>query len=350
MTPVLSVVASGMVTAVGFNAPATLAALSAGISGVAEVPWLDRGSGKALRGAKVPLPQWWEGLGKLADLVAPAIHECLQAAAPEAPQNVPILLGLAEADRPGRVESLTEELLAEIEFRLALTRHRDSRVYPHGQVGCAIALQDALQIIESGHANACVVAGVDSFLHQPTLNAYIKRRRLMTASNSNGFFPGEAGCAVLVALAHSTPRDELRLVGVGRGFEPATINGSDPLRAVGLTQATRQALDGAGIGLQDVALRITDLSGEHYKFKEALFVLGRLDRGVREGTLDLWHPIEYLGEIGAAILPCILGWALHAQQFGYAPGPLTLCHVGSDDGQRAAIIAAPRIVGEPRDG
>jgi 3-oxoacyl-[acyl-carrier-protein] synthase-1 len=335
-----------MVTALGFNAPATLAALGAGVTGIAQVPWLDSESGKPLRGAKVALPQWWEGLGKLADLAAPAINECLQAAAPESADNVPILLGVAEADRPGRTEALTERLLGEIELRLSLGRHRDSRVYPYGQVGCVIALQDALQIIGSGRAKACVVAGVDSFLHQPTLDAYIARRRLMTASNSNGFFPGEAACAVLVAAADSMPRDELRLLGMGRGFEPATINGVDPLRAVGMTQATRQALESAGIALQDVAFRITDLSGEHYKFKEALFVLTRLDRGVRQGALDLWHPIEYLGEIGAAILPCILGWALHSQQFGYAPGPLVLCHVGSDDGQRAAIIAAARLMEE----
>jgi len=346
----LSVVSSGMVTALGFNAPATLAALSAGISGVAEVRWLDRQSGKPLHGAKVALPHWWEGLGKLADLAAPAISECLQAAAPEAPQDIPILLGVAETDRPGRTEGLTERLLEEIEFRLSLPRHRDSGVYPFGQMGCAFALLDALQIIEQGRAHMCVLAGVDSFLHQPTLDAYMRRRRLMTANNSNGFFPGEAGCAVLVARTDSTPRDELRLIGMGRGVEPATINGADPLRAVGLTQATRQALDSAGITMQEIAYRITDLSGEHYKFKEALFVVGRLDRGARKGALDLWHPIEFVGEIGAAILPCILGWALHAQQFAYAPGPLALCHVGSDDGQRAAIIAAPRISGDPLHG
>ena len=81
----LAVVASGMVTALGFTAPATLAALRAGVSAVRETPWVDFESGEPLQGAKVALPHWWEGLGKLADLVAPAIYECLQAAAPEPP-------------------------------------------------------------------------------------------------------------------------------------------------------------------------------------------------------------------------------------------------------------------------
>jgi 3-oxoacyl-[acyl-carrier-protein] synthase-1 len=90
--------------------------------------------------------------------------------------------------------------------------------------------------------------------------------------------------------------------------------------------------------LKDVAWRLTDLSGEHYKFKEAAFTAGRLNGGERETPLDLWHPIEYLGEIGAAVLPCLLAQAMDAARQGYAPGPLALCHVGSDAGQRAAMV------------
>ena len=87
----LAILASGMVTALGFNAPSSLAALRAGISAVRDIPWADYESGRPLRGARVLLPQWWEGLGKLADLIAPAIRECLVAAEPEPPQAIPIL-------------------------------------------------------------------------------------------------------------------------------------------------------------------------------------------------------------------------------------------------------------------
>ena len=89
-----------------------------------------------------------------------------------------------------------------------------------------------------------------------------------------------------------------------------------------------------------MAYRLTDLSGEHYKFKEAAFVAGRLNSGERDVPLDLWHPIEYLGEIGAAILPCLLAQAMHAAREQYAPGPLALCHVGSDTGERAALVVS----------
>ncbi|MCI3953284.1 MAG: hypothetical protein K0R53_2783 [Burkholderiales bacterium] len=92
--------------------------------------------------------------------------------------------------------------------------------------------------------------------------------------------------------------------------------------------------------MREVAYRLTDLSGEHYKFKEAAFVVGRLDSGDREGAFEIWHPIEYLGHIGAAVLPCLLAQAMHAGQEGYAPGPIALCHVGNDDGERAAFVVS----------
>lgn len=346
MTPV-GVVASGMVTGLGFNAAATLAALRAGVSAIRQTPWVDFASGEPLRGARVSLPQWWEGPGKLVELVAPAISECL-AAASEPLEAIPLLIGMAEPSRPGRTPQLEERLLEEIEFRLGLPAHRESRIFAGGQVGCAQALMKASSLFDDGRANLCVVAGVDSFLQQTTLDAYMERRRLMTASNSNGFFPGEAGCAVLVCRPGTTTRDELRVIGFGMAQEAATIESTRPLRAVGLTNALKQAIATSGVSLNHVAFRVTDLSGEHYKFKEAMLAANRLNRGRRQTQLDLWHPSEYLGEIGAAIVPCLLGWTLHAQQHGYANGPLALCHAGSDDGQRVAMILRYETV--PRAG
>ena len=334
----LAVLASGMVTPLGFNASATLEALRAGTSAVGEVPWWDRESGRFLRGAKVALPHWWEGLGKLADLAAPAIYECLAAAAPEPAERVPLLIGVASPIRPARTARIDETLLAEIESRLKVPPHPASALFPRDQAGCAAALVVAEQLLSKGVARRVVIAGVDSFLHQPTLDAYIEKRRLMTGTNSNGFFPSEAGCAVLIGAAGTHDGAELRLLGIGFARETATIESTEPLRAQGLTEAVKQALSSAGVALKDVAYRLTDISGEHYKFKEATFVAGRLNTADRTVPLDLWHPIEYLGEIGAAILPCLLAQAMHAARERYAPGPLALCQIGSDQGERAAIV------------
>jgi 3-oxoacyl-[acyl-carrier-protein] synthase-1 len=86
-----------------------------------------------------------------------------------------------------------------------------------------------------------------------------------------------------------------------------------------------------------VHYRLTDLSGEQYGFKEAALALSRTLRQ-RKLRFDLHHPADCIGEVGAAIGPCILGVARAAAEKGYAPGPGILCHLGSDDGARAALI------------
>lgn len=332
------VLASGLVTPLGFNAPATLAALRAGVSAVRALPWPDPDSGEPLKGARVSLPHWWFGVGMLADLVAPAILECLAAAGDEPAQAIPVLLGVSAAGRAGRPGGLDARLLDEVHQRLGLTPHARSALIALDQAGCAQAMLAATEMLVSGAVRHVIVAGVDSFLDPPMLASFIAQRRLMTASNSNGFFPGEAGCAVLLGRSGLASGDRLTVLGIGAAREPATIGSTSAFQARGSTQACRQALQQAGVAMRDVACRITDLSGEHYKFKEAAFVAGRLDTAPRTAAQELWHPIEHVGEIGAAILPCLLAQALHAGRHGYAAGPLMLCHVGSDAGERAALV------------
>lgn len=342
----LAVLGSGLVTALGYNAPATLAALRAGVCGVEATPWMDFESGEPLRGARVSLPQWSVDIDKLADLVAPAIHECMLQASDVSPREIPVMIGVAHRNRPHRVPRLEESLLNEVQTRLEVPLHRYSALFPHDETGCIQALLAARELIARQPSTLVIVAGVDSFLHQEVLDDYMARRRIMTRSNSNGFFPGEGGSAVLLGAAGHWKRDELCIVGIGTAQEDATIDSTRPLRARGLTDAMKRALHEAGATFKDASWRITDLTGEHYKFKEAAFAAGRLDTASRDGPPVLWHPIEYLGALGAAVLPCLLAQALHAGLHGYAPAPLALCHIGSDDGQRAALVAGLRRQGK----
>lgn len=338
LAPALTVVASGMVTAVGYNASASLAALRAGISGVQSKAWPDFESGKRVRCARVSLPQRHAGTALLVDLVSPAIDECLVAGGLTDTASVPLLVGVSRPEHPERPSDLEQILLRQIYGRLEAPGCRESRIYPGDQAGCAIALVEAQRLIGAGVAQHVIVAGVDSLLDRPSINAYAAKRRLLTPANSNGFLPGEAGAAVLLSGAPG-PDGGLSIRGMGYAQESATINDTKPLRGTALTQAIRGALAAAQIGMRDVSFRVTDLSGEHYKFKEAMLAAMRLDQNPRPKPLDLWHPIEFLGEVRAAILPSILAWTWHALRLGYAPGPIALCHLGSDDGYRAALVA-----------
>jgi len=204
-------------------------------------------------------------------------------------------------------------------------------------VGGAEALERARQSIASGR-RLCIVAGVDSLLVEPTLTDLEQRHRLLTADNSDGFIPGEASGAILVGAAtDSTNFGELRCLGLGFGTEPATVESGEPLRAEGLARTFRNALSDAGIDWSKLDYQIAAISGEQYGFKEAALAASRTIRPVKHG-FDLWHPSDCIGEVGAAIVPCMVGVALTAAQKRYAPGPGVLCHAGDDDGRRAAIV------------
>jgi len=333
----VSILAAGMVTAVGFNYTASCAAIRAGIKGIRVLNLWDAENGEYLSGAKVDLPQWWEGIGKLADLAAPAIWECLEAGKPESAASIPILLGVARLDRPHRLPHLDEEILDEIEWRLDLPRHPQSAVIAMGNVSGLVALAQAREMIDRQMSRYCVVAGVDSFLQQEVVEAYMDQRRIMTKTNSNGFFPGEAGAAVLVGVTGSGKTGELRVLGMGFGNEPATIASDAPTRGAGMTDACRYALAEAGMEMHEMSCRNTDLNGEHYKFKEAMFAHNRLLKKRAAGR-EVWHAAECIGEIGAAHVPCALGVSLYSGQKAFAPGPRTLCHFSGDSQERAGCV------------
>lgn len=334
----LAVIATGMVTPVGLNSAASCAAMRAGISGVAFEGVWDFESGDYISAGKVELPHWWVGLGKLAELVAPAINECLLAANQIPATSIPILLGVADSSRPHRFAGLEESLLQQVESRLNLTHNPDSILIPLDRVSGVVAIDYAQRILKSGRSNFCIIAGVDSFIQQNVVDAYNAQRRVLTPGNPDGFIPGEAGCAVLLAPAGDQSRDELEILGTGTAEEDAGIDSDKPTRAEALTESVRSALAAADLAMHDTSYRITDLNGEHYKFKEAAFVEGRLMEKKLVELFDLWHPNEYLGDVGAAIVPCVLGVAFVAGQKKYAPGPRAICHFGNDDGRRAAVV------------
>jgi 3-oxoacyl-[acyl-carrier-protein] synthase-1 len=141
-----------------------------------------------------------------------------------------------------------------------------------------------------------------------------------------------------VTRAGASRAGELQIVGIGYGREQASIESEEPLRAEGLIEAIHQAFRDGQCGYDDLFYRITDLNGEHYKFKEMTLAMMRFQRRPKPKLFDLWHPIEFIGDVGAAIGPLVLGLALHAGERSYGNGPTVLCTFGNDDGERTAMV------------
>jgi len=250
-----------------------------------------------------------------------------------------LLLCLAEKTRPGRLDGLDQTLLAEIEAALDVRLHSRSGTVEQGKVGGVIALKQAMRLFAEEGIRYCLIAGVDSFLVASTLAAYEEKNRLQTSKNSDGFIPGEAGAAMLIGPTSEISETGLSCLGLGFGQERATVESEDPLKADGLVAAIRSALSEAGRTMGDMDYRITDLSGEQYGFKEASLALSRTLRSRKE-RFDLWHPADCIGEVGAAIVPCMLGVLLAARRKNYAPGKNALCHAANDSGERACMVVS----------
>jgi 3-oxoacyl-[acyl-carrier-protein] synthase-1 len=337
MSAGLAILACGMTTAVGLTAPATCAAFRARLDNFRETRFIARG-GEWLIGAEVPLEEPWRGLPRLAHLLVGPIRECLDAEGNPDPAGVPLLLVIAEKDRPGRLEGLDGELFAQLCDLVGGRFHESSRIIPHGRVGGAVALREAGRLLQDPALDHVLIAGVDTYLVAATLRAFDETSRLLTPANSNGFIPGEAGAAVLVGRTNGRPA-HLFCLSVGLATEQATITSEEPLRGDGLCQAFRQALAAAGLEMAQIGYRLGTMSGEQYWFKEFELATSRLLRG-RHEFMDLWHPADAIGEVGAASLPCLLGVALDAARKRYAPGNPVLISASNDDGRRAAAVLA----------
>jgi len=342
--PALSVLASGMVSGVGLSAPASCAAIRAAIDNFQETRFMDNG-GEWIVASEVLLEQPWRGLTKQAKMLAMAISECLEQLPGVKPEQIPLLLCVAETKRPGRLQGLDAELFKQLQDEL---RHsfdtEHSTIIAHGRVAGAVALLQARRLLVEKRVPVVLVAGVDSFLIGSTLADFEERDRLQTSINSNGFIPGEGAAAILVSLPLRHEEPQLLCRGLGFAVEAATIESELPLRGEGLSQAIKAALTEANCAMHDLDYRITDIAGEQYYFKEASLALSRTLRQRKE-EFDIWHPADCIGEVGAAIGPVMLTVLLAACRKGYTLSNHILCHCGSDDGKRAALVLSYQPVG-----
>jgi len=341
----LSIRAHSMLTAVGLDGQSTCAAMRAGISGVATANLWDYTEGQHLNAGRPKMLQWWEGATMLPELLVQPLEECRSLLSPEHYDTSPIFVLLPPPGRPYRPPDLEKIVLGGLCVKLGGALPPGSRAFENGRAGIAPALEEAAQHAQVGRS--CIIVGAESFLRQVLVEHYIENQRLLCSINSNGFIPGEAACAILIGPSRTTRGPELIIEGLGIGYEPAGTGGDEKIsvRGDGLTEAVRNALQQAGLEHSMLEYTISDLNGERFKFKETTIYQARLDRlrppgtpSRKQGYLDMWQPIQFLGEIGAAVFPCMLGWALHASQRGYAPSLHCLLHASEDNGQRVAVV------------
>lgn len=345
MTAELAILACGMVTAVGLDAPSACAAMRARLDGFQETRF-QSGPDEPVVGAPVPITHEMLGERRMAYMAAAAIRECLDALPEARAAATHLILCVAEADRPGSPVGDNARLVQRIGALLARPANGPTRVISEGRPSGHAALRTAARLLANGEAEYVVIAGVDSYLTSGTITHFLGENRLLTPDNANGFIPGEAAAAILCGAAK---RGAFQLAGLGLSREPAFIyNGLDeegahlPLRGDGMTAAYRDALSECGIEMAGLGYRIADLIGEQYWFKQSALASIRLVRGAH-GFQDIWSPAESLGNVGAAVVPVMIAMAMTAAAKGYSGGTPVLVEASSDSGACGAAVFSARV-------
>ena len=223
------------------------------------------------------------------------------------PESIPVLLCVAEEDRPGRLEGLGRSPVLRGLRSCSDVRFHDSRASiaagPGRRRGRA-RITPAGMIHEEGFRHV-IVAGVDSYLRRRDASrlrrprAAADARRTRTASSPAKPAPRcwsaqpDAGRGLRSASASASP------------IEKATIESEEPLRADGLVAAatSRRSTAPASTMARDRLPHRRHLSGEQYCVQGGRPRGSRASCAIAHEFQDLWHPADCVGETGAAAMP-----------------------------------------------
>lgn len=335
----MAISATGMVCSVGLSAAAACAAIRAGIVRFGELPYWDR-ENMPIVGARVPhLAADLQFGPRLVQMLAMALQDCLSTLPRWPMERVPLLVGLAEPDRPGGGIKLSESVLSQVQEKLGIRFHpRLSRAIHKGHTAGFEALRAAGEILQETDVPGCLVCGVDSYLNASSLYWLDQNWRLKRENNTDGVIPGEAAAVVSVQRQVFSPANaKAEIVGLGFGYETAQVLSEQPLLGLGLAAAARDALAQARWGFHELDIRLSDVTGENYGFRELSLTKARLAQVVRSESQPLWHPAESIGDTGAAAGVVQLAMATAAWSRNYAPGPRAACFTSSVMGERAVV-------------
>ena len=214
-----------------------------------------------------------------------------------------------------------------------------------GHAAGLIAAQAAAKRLVQGTLDACVVAGVESYIEPLTLEWLEANDQLHSAgplNNAWGFIPGEAGAALLLmreSVAQAAGLEVLAVVlGTGSAMEPKRIKTETVCIGEGLTQAFRAALAALPAGAK-VSDSYCDMNGEPYRADEFGFTALRTKESF-ESASDFIAPADCWGDVAAAGGPLHLALATVAGFKGYGKGPFAFAWGSAEQGERAATLIA----------
>lgn len=329
----LRVGACGAITAAGLAAPATFAALRAGVAAFQQTCYRTS-YGEPIVGAPV-LGLEAAALGReyLLALAGPALEECLLAIA-QRRDAIGLLLGVSD-DLP---QQDARRLLTDLAESHGFDAASPLALLSAGEHSLLHGLARAAEWLRRGSVGMCIVGGVDTYLTRTALHELEQQGRLKTSRNSDGVIPGEAACFVAVTQAEDTHVPALESSLVVRGLGLSSPGDTGAQRGDGMTFAIRNALHRAGVAARDVSFRPTNQSGESVLALESGIASMRVFRDPGPYP-PAWLPAGSIGAVGSAVGALLLGWTATGFAKNYAPGNIALLEFVSMQAAQGALVA-----------
>jgi 3-oxoacyl-[acyl-carrier-protein] synthase-1 len=221
------------------------------------------------------------------------------------------------------------------------------KFYFLGRVAVFKAVSDLKDSL--GANSSALIIALDTYLFPQTLNSLsgqgfdlatgIKQKdRALSESNSDGFIPGEAVGAMVVANDDFLGK-KLTIQGVGFDSEDAPLGSNKVNRGTGLTNALKVASQSASIGLEECGYRVASASGEQYFFDELSVVQTRgLKKKIKDQPLLL--PASNIGEVGSVSGIAMFLLALYSRLNNYVSGNNAALFSSNDDPLRSVCFVS----------
>jgi 3-oxoacyl-[acyl-carrier-protein] synthase-1 len=352
----IDILAVGMITPIGTSAHETARSARAGVARLAESSVYNRRF-EPMTLALVPedaLHPPGAELDEVSGLTSRQVrmlrlaHAALAEAAKTAEDiaNTPVLVGLPEA-LPGRADPAGHGFLKLLRAQSGIAFALDgSKVYASGRAAAFEALEAGLELLASGQARQVLIGGVDSYLDLHLLGTLDGESRVLAHGVMDGFAPGEGAAFLLLGRAEGGVQPLARVLSAARGSEPGHRYSEQPYRGDGLAATVEKALSDAGPGLPLVPMVYAGLNGEHLGAKEWGVAYARNQAHFTQ-DLRVEHPVDCLGDAGAALGGILLGLAALDLHRGHSGGPVMVWSSSDREPRGAAILAR---VGEPTGG
>jgi len=345
-TPNIFVMESGILTSVGMNTAMTLASVRAGINTYQESSCIN----KDLHPVKIAaIP---EGAFEIAEvqgnnplyqqvrsqrmlgIAAKALEEVMSGYALEKP--LPLFLGGPEI-KPLNHAVIDADFISHlVALSGANIDVQQSRLIATGHPAGIQAIELAFRYCQQTGNKHVLIGGVDSLIDLHAMGAFDSDERMSAYNIADGFVPGEAAGFLLLSTEQGLNDFQNQAIGrisyPGLASEEGHRYSSTPYLGEGLANAVTESL--RKFNGPKINTVFSGMNGESFAVKEHGVAMARNHQALNE-TVDVQHPIDCFGDIGAALGPILIGLGLTGMQTGVYQSP-ALVYCSAEQEIRAA--------------